>query len=696
MDRQAGSSFLRYKALFRPASIAIIGASEDTNKPGGKILKNIIEHRYEGNLMVVNPRAHKVMGINSYPSLKNLPEIPELAIIVVPAQAVISVFEELAAIGVKAVIIISAGFGEKDKEGKKKEAQLLSIADSNGMIMIGPNCSGFMTPFYSGKFAGIMPETKPKSIDIISGSGAFVDLVMEQAISRGLSFSNVVNVGNSIQTGVEDLIGLYEENYKEGGAPILMLYIESLKKPRQFLLYTKRLAEKGCSIIAIKSGSTDAGLRAAISHTGAMANNDTVVETLLKKAGIIRAKSKMEMIDIACVLKATGGRLKGNRVCIITDAGGPGVIITDELERQGFKVPVLKEDTQNKIRRILPPECSVLNPIDCFPSRTATQIREMLNILNEEERDSIDVIVIMVGNPGFFDNRRIYDEIARAMEYSAIPLIPVFSSITTCREPLMEFASKDNFYFFDEVNLAKAMGDVLRRPKIYIQSEEVLDYDKKAIEDIIKKGGGLIPFLDVAEILRHLRFKLPEQAYITSKKDVYLVCKRIGFPMVMKVMGPVHKTDVGGVRTGIDTAEKAIKAWEELIKIEGAVAVLAQQSIEGNEVIIGCKRDDTAGHLIMFGIGGIYTEIVKDIVFNLVPVTKEEACDMIREIKGFPLIKGIRGRAGMTIEILADYVMGIGRLVEDFPEISEIDINPVRGSGDNLYAVDARIVVSSY
>ncbi|MCX8111342.1 MAG: acetate--CoA ligase family protein [Syntrophorhabdaceae bacterium] len=693
MDTEVKGSFLQYKALFMPDSIVIVGASEDTNKPGGKILKNIIDHRYEGRLMVVNPKGNKVLGIDSYPSLKELPEIPELAIIVVPAKAVIAVFEEMAEIGVKAVIIISAGFGEKDKEGKKKEAHLLKIANENGIIMIGPNCSGFMTPYYSGKFAGIMPETKPGAIDLISGSGAFVDLVMEQAVSRGLSFSNVVNVGNSVQIGIEDLIGLYGEHYEIGGAPILMMYIESLKKPREFLSHTKRLVEKGCSIIAIKSGATDAGVRAAISHTGAMANNDTVVDTLFKKAGIIRAESKIEMIDIACVLKAIRGKFKGNHVCVITDAGGPGVIITDELERQGFKVPVLREDTQNIIGKILPPECSVLNPIDCFPSRTATQIKEILKILNEEEKDNIDVIVVMIANPGFFDNKKIYDEIAIAIKYSTIPIIPVFSSVTTCHRPLMEFASQGNFYFFDEVNLAKAMGKVLRKPKIYKKSNEVFHYDKNAVKDIIDKRG-ILSFSDVSKILGYLRFKMPLQVYMTSKKDVYSACEKIGFPMVMKAIGPIHKTETNGVRVGIDSQEKALSIWEELIKIEGAIAVLAQQLVVGNEIIIGCKRDDTSGHLIMFGLGGIYTEALKDMVFNMAPLTKEEAYDMITNIRGFSLIKGIRGQKGMSIEILTDYLVRIGRLVEDFPDISEIDINPIKGEGDDLYAVDARIVIS--
>ncbi|HOT41444.1 MAG TPA: acetate--CoA ligase family protein [Syntrophorhabdaceae bacterium] len=689
-------SFIKYKALFRPDFIVIIGASSDLNKPGGKVLKNIINHGYKGKLMVVNPNSEKIMGISSYRTIKDLPEIPELAIIAVPAKAVLPVFEDIASSGIKTVKILSSGFGEKGEEGKRLEMELLDIANKNGITLIGPNCSGFMTPYYCGKFAGIIPEIRSGSIDLISGSGAFVDLVMEQAVNRGLSFSNVVNVGNSIQMGIEDLIALYEENYDEKSARILMLYIESLRKPLQFLNNTQNLIQKGCSIVAIKSGSTNAGLRAAISHTGAMANDDTFVDALFKKAGIIRVSSKMEMIDVACVLKATGGKLNGNRICVITDAGGPGVIITDELERQGFQVSILKEKTRARVSRILPSECSVLNPIDCFPSRTAGQIKEILQILNEEEQDTLDAIIVMIANPGFFDNRKIYNEVARAMEYSIIPILPVFSSITTCYDLLKEFASKGNFFFFDEVNLARALGKVLKKPKLYNQSEEKdLSYDKKSIEAILRNKKGLVPSIDTTKVLQILGFKLPKQIYTKTKEEVYSACKEIGFPLVMKVVGPVHKTDINGVRIGIDTYDKAISTWEEFMGIIGVEAVSIQEYVEGHEVIIGSKRNNDEGHLIMFGLGGIYTEALKDIVFNLPPLTKEEAYEMIKAIKGFSIIKGVRAKNGMSKDQLAEYLIKIGRFVMDFPCIEELDLNPIKGYGDKLYAVDARIIISN-
>ncbi len=373
-----------YNALFRPQSIVIVGGSENKSKPGGSVLANIIDHHYKGTMYVVNPGG-SVPGLPTFPSVNDVPGTPELGIIAIPAKFVAQSLEELGRKGTKAVVILSAGFGEKDESGKQEEKRLLSIAEDLGMTIIGPNCSGFMTYHYSGKFAGIIPELKPGSIDFISGSGATVDLVMEQAVLRGLSFCNVVNVGNSIQIGVEDLFALYDENYDIDGSPILLLYLESLKKPGLLLKHARSLTKKGCAIIGIKSGVSESGARAAASHTGAMATDDTAVEALFEKAGIIRVKSKMEMIDIACALSGTGGRLAGNHACVITDAGGPGVMLTDELERQGFVLPVLGDQTRDRLKGILPAESSVMNPIDCLPSRTGPQMRQIFEVMANEE-----------------------------------------------------------------------------------------------------------------------------------------------------------------------------------------------------------------------------------------------------------------------------------------------------------------------
>ena len=683
-----------YDALFRPRSIVVVGASGNTSKPGGKVLKNIIDHDFKGDVWVVNPNATCVLGLPTFKSIAELPIGPDLALIAVPAPLVVPALEDLARKDTKAVIVLTSGFGEKDEKGEKEEERMRAIAEDAHMILIGPNCSGFMTPHYSGKFAGLIPELRPQSIDFISGSGATVDLVMEQAVQRGLSFGTVVNVGNSAQTGVEDLLALYDENYNRAGAPILMLYIEVLKKPGLLLRHARELTRKGCAIVGVKSGVTGAGARAAASHTGAMASDDAVIDALFRKAGIIRVRSKVEMIDVACVLKATGGRLKGNRVCVITDAGGPGVMLSDELDRQGMEVPILSDTTRENLRRLLPPESSVTNPIDCMASRTASQLEEILRIIEEREQENIDAIVMMVGNPGMSENHEIYKVVSTAMETCAIPVIPVLSSTTTCAGLIKDFTGKGHFYFQDEVPLGAALGKVASRPRVREASGTLIDYDREAIARALTGQEGVLKPDAVQAVLTNAGFRFPPQCEVISRNDLIPACERVGYPLAMKVLGPLHKSDLGGVRVGITCAEDAICAWDDLMAITGTRGVLIQEVVEGLEVILGASRAYDIGHLVMFGLGGIYTEVLKDVRFSLSPLSKEECLEMIHGIRGYPILAGVRGGMGMSIDVLADGIERLGRLVADFPVISEVDINPLKGCGRELFIVDARIILA--
>jgi acyl-CoA synthetase (NDP forming) len=683
-----------YDALFRPRNIVVVGASASTSKPGGKVLKNIVDHNFKGDVWVVNPNATAVLGLPTFKSIAELPTAPDLALIAVPAPLVIAALEDLARRGTKAVIVLSSGFGERDEKGKEAEERMRAIAEDAHMILIGPNCSGFMTPHYSGKFAGIIPDLRQRSVDFISGSGATVDLVMEQAVQRGLSFGTVVNVGNSAQTGVEDLLALYDENYDRAGAPILMLYVEVLKKPGLLLRHARELTRKRCSIVGIKSGVTGAGARAAASHTGAMASDDAVIDALFRKAGIIRVRSKVEMVDVACVLKATRGRLKGNRVCVITDAGGPGVMLSDELDRRGMELPILSDTTRENLRRLLPPESSVDNPIDCTGSRTPSQIEEIVRLVEEGEQENVDAIVMMVGNPGLSENHEMYEAVAAAMESRAIPVIPVLSSTTTCAKLIKDFTGKGHIYFEDEVRLGEALGKVARRPLVREVSSTVIYYDEEAIARVLAGQKGALKPDAVQAVLTNAGFRFPPQCEVLSTNDLISACEKVGYPLAMKVLGPLHKSDVGGVRVGITRAEDAIAASDDLMAIPGARGVLVQAMVEGTEVILGASRAHDIGHLVMFGLGGIYTEVLKDVRFSLAPLAKEECFEMVRGIRGYPILAGVRGGKGMSIDVLADGIERLGRLASDFPVISEIDINPLKGCGRDLFIVDARIILA--
>ena len=495
-----------FNNLFHPESIAVIGASNDPLKPGGKVFKNIKENGYKGNLWAVNPNSKSIMDLPVFESIDKLPGPPDLALIAIPAPFVCSALEDLARKGTKAVMILTAGFGEKDEKGKEEEKRFLEIARDASMTLIGPNCSGFMTTSYVGKFAGIIPTVKKGAIDFISGSGATVDYLMEQAAKRGLSFSNVVNLGNSIQLGVEDILGMVDENHGPDSAPIIMLYMELVKDPAKLLYHARSLAGKGCSLIGIKSGVTEAGERAASSHTGAMATSDTAVQAMFDKAGIIRVKSKTELVDVACVLSAAKGSIKGNRACIVTDAGGPGVMLSDELNRQGLELPLLNENTKKRLREILPPESPVTNPIDCLPSRNAEQIQAIFKVLEDEEKQNIDVIIVITGHSGMTDNWGTYQEIMRAMDELTIPVIPVFSSITTCSELLKKVKDSGKIYFFDEVPIGSALGKITKRPIIYEPQMEIEGYDKNRIRGILGSCEGLFAPETVKDILNAAGF----------------------------------------------------------------------------------------------------------------------------------------------------------------------------------------------
>jgi len=684
-----------YQRLFHPKSIAVIGASNNNLKPGGRVTKNIKDNNYGGKLWAVNPKTPDILGLPTFQTIDELPGIPELAIIAIPARFVLSTLQDLADKGVTAVIVMTAGFGEKDDAGKAIEQEMLVMAEKYSMALVGPNCSGFLTPTYKGKFAGIIPTIPGGAVDFISGSGATVDYVMEHASTRGLSFGTVINLGNSIQLGVEDLLEMYDQNYNQENNHILMLYMEAIKKPKKLLHHARSLVKKGCALVGIKSGATAAGQRAAESHTGAMATSDTAVDALFKKAGIIRVQSRVELIDVASVLAATKGRIKGNRVCVITDAGGPGVMLTDELNRQGMVLPELSQETRNRLAEILPAESSLVNPVDTLPSRSAQQIRDIIHVLSEHERNRIDVITVLLGDSGMSDNTPIYNEISIAMDDSPIPIIPMLSSLVSSHQKLATFMSQGRCFFSDEVAMGQALGKVTTWVPPELPAIDLKHYDKAAIaETLAGKTGALDPFL-VKRVLESAGFLLPKQIEVHNVDDLSEACTQVGFPQVMKVIGPLHKTDVGGVVVGIKDVDSAGDTWSKLMLIPDAQGVLIQPMIGGTEVILGACREGDFGHLIMFGLGGIYAEVLKDVSFTLAPVAKDESYQMIRGIQSYAVIEGARGEAGMDIDILADCIQRLGCLVHDFPEIAEIDLNPIKGVGSQLFAVDARILVEN-
>jgi acyl-CoA synthetase (NDP forming) len=681
------------KKLLSPGSIAVIGASEDTKKPGGRIVRNLLQKRYAGRLLLVNPKASTVQGLPAYPTLKELPETPELAFVAIPSKFVAAAFAELAELGTKHVIILSAGFGEIDDNGKKEEARLAKIAGENGIILLGPNCLGVMSPTMAGKFAGILPNMRSGGIDFISGSGATVDYLAEQAVSRGLGFHTFVTVGNSAQTGIDDVLALYDAHQDWLASRFMMLYIENVGDPSRLLQHSRSLASGGCLLMGIKAGVTDAGSRAAASHTGAMATLDTAVQALFDKGGIIRVQSRLELIDVAMAAVLARGSYDGRAIGIITDAGGPGVMLADELNRQGFVVPSFKPDTRRLLAEVLPAGAGLGNPVDCLPSRNAAQISRVIEILSVEEADVLDYIVLVLGDSGLSDNWKIYQAASQAMERTSIPIFPSFCTALSSKHSLERFRDTGKCHFEDEVSLARALGKLVHRPRVSEPERHLPGYHGEKLPALLDGVKGPVPAGLTRDVLSAAGIPCPAQAEVERREGLEALQTLIPFPWVMKVIGPLHKSDVGGVAIGIQDLAAGLDAWDRLIAIDHATGVMVQQTVDGAEVIVGLSREGAFGHLVAFGLGGIYAEALGDVQFRLAPLSLDEARGMILAIKGLPILHGVRGQAGLDIEVLTDLLVRVSLMARDVPRIREMDINPLKGRGNELVAVDVRIIM---
>ncbi len=675
-----------------PRSIAILGASNNTEKPGGKIVENVVSKGYAGELFLINSNSPEVQGRPALGSVADLPYAPDLVFIAIPAPHVVGALEDLAEIGVRRVIILSAGFSEVSEEGRRAEERLAEIANQNGMVILGPNCLGVTSPYHAGKFAGLLPEMKLGGIDFISGSGATVDMLAEQAVRRGLVFHTFFTVGNSAQMGVTEVLGLLDQEHGEDSSKHLMLYLEKIRNPKKLMEHARSLAQKGCVLMAVKSGVTEAGRRAAASHTGAMAADDTAVQAMFDKAGLIRLHSKLDLVDMATALTLAKGRYNGRRACVITDAGGPGVMAADELNRQGIQVPQLQAETRRKLVELLPPGAGVNNPIDFLPTRTPEQVARTLEIIAQDEADNIDYILFQVGTPGFTDNWPIYRTVIQAMDRLPLPIFASFATSISSAAALSRYLAAGKCHFEDEVSMARAVGRMVNRPPIFIPGPDPEGYDGEAAARILKDVGGVVPPDLTRKVLRAAGLPEPGEMTLKTKEDLAGLESFAPAPWVFKVAGPLHKTELGGVAVGVGP-EAAVETFDRLMGIEGAQGVLVQETVQGPEVIMGLSRDDKFGHLVAFGLGGVLAEALGDVKFKLAPLALEEARRMIESIKALPVLRGFRGRPGMDLDRLADFLVRVSLLGRDVRAIKEMDINPLKGAERNLSAVDVRIIM---
>lgn len=676
--------------LLNPQSIVVIGGSNNCHKPGGNVLKNLIEGDYKGQLYVVNPKGENIQGQKTFNDINDLPDV-DLAIIAVAAPYCETAIETLADNkNTKAFIMLSAGFSELGDEGKKMEDNILNTINKVNGALIGPNCVGVINQNYNGVFTSPIPTLDPEGCDFISSSGGTAVYICEAGISMGLRFASIYTVGNSAQMGVEDILEHLDNTFDpKTSSKIKLLYIESIKSPEKLLKHASSLIRKGCKIAAIKAGGSEAGKRAASSHTGALATDDLVVHALLRKAGIVRCYSRQELAYVGCIFMHK--EAQGKNIAIITHAGGPGVMLSDALSKGRLNVPPIQGEVAEELLTKLDKGSSVGNPIDFIATGTAQQLGDIIDTC-ENKLDDIDAMCVIFGNPGLNEVSDVFKVIDKKTEECSKPIFPILPSIINAKDAIDDFVAHGRCNFPDEVCFGSALANVYNtfKPQEANPQHPEIDIDK--IRDIIDHvpNGYLAPkctqsILDAAGIPR------ASETVVNTIEDGISAVHELGYPVAMKVVGPIHKTDVKGVVLNISNDRKFTQEFERMMQIPETTDILIQPMLDGVELFVGAKNEEGYGHMIVCGIGGIFIEVMRDIVAALTPLNPQDARTMISHLRSQKILDGTRGQKAINKELYADIISRVSALCLAAPEIFEMDINPLLAKDSKVVAVDARI-----
>ena len=679
------------RELLAPRSIAVVGGSNNIHKPGGAIVRNILQGGYQGTLRIVNPKEDEVQGIKVFHDVRELPPT-ELAVLVIPAKLCPDSVELLARDKqTRAFIIISAGFGEETKAGAELEQRILDTCQQYGASLIGPNCIGMLNRQHHSVFTQPIPKLSAQGVDFISGSGATAVFILESAVSKGLQFNSVWSIGNGKQIGIEDVLQYMDETFDaERDSKVKLLYIENIANPDKLLFHASSLIRKGCRIAAIKAGSSESGSRAASSHTGAIASSDSAVEALFRKAGIVRCHSREELTTVGCIM--TLPPLTGKRFAIVTHAGGPGVMLTDALSKGGLEVPKLEGEAAEELKEKLLPGSSVSNPIDILATGTPEILGTAIDYC-EKRFDQIDAIAVIYGTPGLTTLYEAYEVLHQKIQECRKPIFPILPSLHTAGPEVAEFLQKGHVNFSDEVTLATALSQIMSTPAPAPMEVQLYGIDIPRLNNIIYhlEGDGYVEPGIVRQLLECAGIPMVPEMVSSEKDQLISFAQRMGYPVVAKVVGPVHKSDVGGVTLNIRSAEHLALEFDRMMQIEGATAVMVQKMIRGTELFIGAKYEERFGHVVLCGLGGIFVEVLKDVQSGLAPLSYGEAFSMIHSLRGYKILKGTRGQQGINEQKYAEIIVRLSTLLRFATEIKEIDINPLLADGDQVVAVDARI-----
>jgi acetyl coenzyme A synthetase (ADP forming)-like protein len=695
-------------AIFKPRSIAIIGATTRRGSIGREIISNLFNFEFNGMIFPVNPRYEYIHSTKAYPTVLSIPDPVDLAVIIVPKEHVLMAAEDCGRKGVKGMVIITAGFKEVGGEGIEREKQLTEIAEKYGMRMVGPNCMGVLAATSEVRMNATFSPGPPKrgNLAFMTQSGALGVAIMLAAQKLNLGFSYFASVGNKADVSAVDLLEYWENDEHTG---VIGLYLESFDDPKKFTHLSKRIS-KHKPIVAVKSGTSAAGARAATSHTGSLAGLEVAADALLRQCGVIRVSSIGELIDVV----AGFSRLplpKGDRVAIVTNAGGPAIMAADSVESHGLEITELSQETRDGLAAILPAEASVNNPVDMIASAGPEEYAKCLDLILADP--SVDIAISIFVPPLMVEPLAAMREITKVGRRYDKPVLAVLMAEEKYYEVIpVEIENAVPYYRFPEsaAEVAAAMVRYCHWRSIPAGKIETFDVDKKSALDVLESkhrlGGGYLAPGEVNTVLRAYGFPVCRHVVVPVDGDLAAAAREVGYPLVLKVEGEsiVHKSDIGGVEVGIEDEEDLLAARQRIEASVSAVGsfqevtgfFIQEMARPGKEVILGVTQDPKFGPVLMFGMGGKYVEIVRDISFRVMPVTDTDAIEMVHEIKSFPLLEGVRGEVRIDIEFLVESIQRLAQLVSDTELIAELDMNPVivHPERSECRVVDARIRVS--
>ncbi len=696
-------------AFFEPASVAVIGASTDSAKLGYSVLQNLVEGGFvqHGQVYPINPKADEILGLKAYPSVLDVPGPIELAVIVIPYKFVPAALRECGEKGIPATVVITAGFRESGGEGLERERELLEIAHEYQIRLIGPNCLGVIDTFtpLNASFSAGTPPQGPMAF--MSQSGALGTAILDWAQAGRLGLSKFVSLGNKADVSEIDMLNTWVGDEE---SKVILMYAEGLPKGEEFIATARRVTREK-PVVAIKSGVTQSGSRAVSSHTGSLAGSEQAYQAAFRQAGVIRAESMEEMFDMALAL-GYQPLLEGDRIGIVTNAGGPGILATDALERNGMSLARLDLATKDDLLDFLPSAASAANPVDVLGD--ARDDRYEFAIQKVANDPNVDGVLVILTPQAMTEVVKTAEAICKVAEHSNKPVLTCFMGEATVNEgiDILTEHGVPNYPFPERAALAfKAMSDyrhIKTRPLSEYKHFQVDNDAVRAVFDRVREDGRLsIGDAEAREILEAYGLKTPTSKVAATPQEAIGLASQIGYPVVLKIASPdiLHKTDVGGVKVGLRNAEELRDAFELMVyraeryvpdaRIWGC-QVQEMAPPGGLEILVGMNRDPQFGPLVTFGLGGIYVEVLKDVTFRVTPFTVRDAELMLREIRTRALLDGVRGQPAVDKESIIDTLLRIGQLVQEFPEITELDINPliVYTEGQGSIAIDMRLVLS--